>query len=108
MKEYRGLAGVPDFDCAEFAPKTSSCALLIPVINEGTRIAWELARAKAAAVAAVHQQRSGGGQVANRGGAAQRPAVQHNAAGRPQNGHVRQSRQTRAWRRHWAKPTPQV
>ncbi|WP_312101400.1 glycosyltransferase family 2 protein [Pygmaiobacter massiliensis] len=45
-----GLVGVPDFVCSEFAGKQSEYCLLIPIINEGGRIAAELARAKAAQI----------------------------------------------------------
>ena len=52
MKEYerRGLAGVPDYRAAEFAPRQSAYCLLIPVINEGARILTELGRAQKAGV----------------------------------------------------------
>ena len=42
--EYKP-AGVPAFECDEYAEKTSDYAVLIPVINEGERILKELYRA---------------------------------------------------------------
>lgn len=48
--ELRSLAGVPDYDADELAPKKTRYALLIPVINEGSRIQHELQRAKAAGI----------------------------------------------------------
>lgn len=52
MKEYErsGLAGVPDYRAAEFAPRQSAYCLLIPVINEGARILTELGRAQKAGI----------------------------------------------------------
>ena len=52
MKEYErsGLAGVPDYRAAEFAPRQSAYCLLIPVINEGARIITELGRAQRAGI----------------------------------------------------------
>ena len=47
---FRSLAGVPDYDADEFAGKRARYALLIPVINEGSRIRHELERAKAAGI----------------------------------------------------------
>lgn len=46
----KGIAGVPDFICSKLAEKQSEYCLLIPIINEGTRIAAELERAKAAGI----------------------------------------------------------
>ena len=43
---YRNIYGVPDFECTEYAGKTKDYVLLIPIINEGERIARELSRAK--------------------------------------------------------------
>lgn len=40
-----GRTGVPNFLCAEYAPKTKDYVVLIPVINEGERILKELYRA---------------------------------------------------------------
>jgi dolichol-phosphate mannosyltransferase len=37
--------GVPAFECAEYAPKSSEYVVLIPIINEGERILKELYRA---------------------------------------------------------------
>lgn len=48
-----GLVGVPDFVCSEFAGKQSEYCLLIPIINEGGRIAAELARANAAQISNI-------------------------------------------------------
>lgn len=46
MKTICNIPGVPDFSCAERMDKSSDYCVLIPVINEGERIAKELARAK--------------------------------------------------------------
>jgi dolichol-phosphate mannosyltransferase len=43
---YDNIPGVPKFDCAEYAPKNTKYCLLIPIINEGERIAAELERAQ--------------------------------------------------------------
>ena len=43
-------AGVPRFEYTEFAPRSSDYCVLIPVINEGQRIARELQRAFAAGI----------------------------------------------------------
>ena len=40
-----GIAGVPDFERTEWAPKKSAYCLLIPVINENGRLTAELGRA---------------------------------------------------------------
>lgn len=48
---YEKREGVPRFECAEYAPKRSDYAVLIPIINEGERIILELERAAAANVA---------------------------------------------------------
>ena len=50
MNEYKNIPGVPDFTAVEFLPRSSACCLLIPVINEGSRILAELDRARAAGV----------------------------------------------------------
>ena len=50
MTQITGMQGVPDYTCTEFAPKNSDYCLLIPIINEGQRIAAQLQRAKAAGV----------------------------------------------------------
>ena len=42
---FTGVEGVPDFECYEWREKSSDSCLLIPVINEGTRIKNELERA---------------------------------------------------------------
>lgn len=46
----KDIPGVPAYECAEYAPKTSRYCVLIPIINEGERIRRELARAQAAGV----------------------------------------------------------
>jgi len=43
--------GAPQYECAEYAPKSKEYAVLIPIINEGERIARELKRAEDARVA---------------------------------------------------------
>ncbi len=47
---YQNLAGVPDFELTEFAPRTGRWCLIIPVINEGQRILTQLQRAYDAGV----------------------------------------------------------
>lgn len=42
---YERQTGVPRFECTEYASKTKEYVLLIPIINEGERIAAELQRA---------------------------------------------------------------
>ena len=44
------VPGVPSYQSTEYAPKSSSVCVLIPIINEGQRIAHELARACSAGV----------------------------------------------------------
>lgn len=44
--EYRNIPGVPIFDCTEYHYKNKEYVLLIPIINEGNRIAKELTRAQ--------------------------------------------------------------
>ncbi len=44
--EYRNIPGVPIFEAVEYQPKNKEYVLLIPIINEGDRIAKELTRAK--------------------------------------------------------------
>lgn len=39
---YKKRKGVPEFDCFEYETKIKEYALLIPIINEGTRISEEL------------------------------------------------------------------
>ncbi len=46
----KGIPGVPDHRCEEYAPRASRCCVLIPIINEGGRIRRELERARAAGV----------------------------------------------------------
>lgn len=43
---YEKQKGVPKFECMEYSEKTNNYVVLIPIINEGTRIAKELHRAK--------------------------------------------------------------
>lgn len=45
MLLYEKRPGVPKFECTEFAGKTKDHVVLIPIINEGTRIITELERA---------------------------------------------------------------
>lgn len=45
MTTERARAGVPAFECSEYADKTSDYVVLIPIINEGERILEELYRA---------------------------------------------------------------
>ena len=44
--EYTNISGVPDFSCMELHPKQHDYAVLIPIINEGSRIHEELKRAQ--------------------------------------------------------------
>lgn len=50
MKLMENIPGVPDFELHEYFGKRAKYCLLIPVINEGGRIAAELARARRAGV----------------------------------------------------------
>ena len=50
---YEKKPGVPRFECTQYREKHSDYALLIPIINEGERIANELRRAQAAHIAEV-------------------------------------------------------
>ena len=43
---YERKAGVPKFECTEYAPKSKDYVVLIPIINEGDRIHQELLRAQ--------------------------------------------------------------
>ncbi|TWH59733.1 dolichol-phosphate mannosyltransferase [Desulfitobacterium sp. LBE] len=43
---YKGVTGVPDFECKEYAPKKTKYCVCIPIINEGRRIRKELERAQ--------------------------------------------------------------
>ena len=43
---YDKQPGVPKFECFEYAKKTKDYVVLIPIINEGERIAKELIRAQ--------------------------------------------------------------
>ncbi len=51
MREINGIPGVPDFELEEFSPKRTKYCVLIPVINEGSRILSELERAQKAGIA---------------------------------------------------------
>ena len=44
---YERILGVPRFECEEFESKRTAYCILIPVLNEHTRIEAELERAKA-------------------------------------------------------------
>ena len=46
----KDILGVPEYECAEYAPKASRYCVLIPIINEGGRIHHELERAQAVGV----------------------------------------------------------
>lgn len=46
MMIYEKREGIPRFECTEYAAKSKDYAVLIPIINEGTRIHKELFRAK--------------------------------------------------------------
>ncbi len=48
--KYLDLKGVPDFESFEISDKSSDYCVLIPIINEGSRILSELQRAKDAGV----------------------------------------------------------
>lgn len=48
---YQKKAGVPQFECTEYAEKTKDYVVLIPIINEGNRIIKELKRAYNADIA---------------------------------------------------------
>lgn len=48
---YQKKAGVPQFECMEYAEKTKDYVVLIPIINEGDRIIKELKRAYDADIA---------------------------------------------------------
>ena len=52
-KDYAKRAGIPCFTAHEYNEKKHEYALLIPIINEGERIARELKRAQAASVSNV-------------------------------------------------------
>jgi dolichol-phosphate mannosyltransferase len=43
---YENIPGVPKFTAAEYAPKRAKYCMIIPIINEGERIASELQRAR--------------------------------------------------------------
>ena len=49
----QNVPGVPDYTCTAFLPKSSDYFLLIPVINEGSRILTELGRAQKAGLEAI-------------------------------------------------------
>lgn len=48
---YENITGVPNFECTEYKAKQKDCIVLIPIINEGSRIHAELERAKNANIA---------------------------------------------------------
>ena len=48
--EIKDILGVPDFTCTEYSEKKHDYVVLIPIINEGTRIHDELRRAQEANV----------------------------------------------------------
>ncbi len=50
---YEKIPGVPRFECFEYVQKQKEYVVLIPIINEGTRIFDELQRAKSAGIASV-------------------------------------------------------
>jgi dolichol-phosphate mannosyltransferase len=43
---YENIPGVPRFECDEYLPRQNKYCVLIPIINEGERIAKELSRAQ--------------------------------------------------------------
>lgn len=49
--KYDRRPGVPTFEAEEFAPRSHDYCVLIPIINEGERIARELRRAQMAGIA---------------------------------------------------------
>lgn len=51
--QYTNISGVPDFTCSEYNSKQHDYAVLIPIINEGSRIQEELKRAKEAKVTTI-------------------------------------------------------
>lgn len=53
MKKITGVKGVPTYDCDEYCHKLKEYCVLIPIINEGTRIHRELQRAKKAHISDV-------------------------------------------------------
>lgn len=48
---FERQTGVPRFECTEYAPRLKEYVVLIPIINEGTRIVNELIRAKKCGIA---------------------------------------------------------
>ena len=50
--KYTNIQGVPDFSCIEYNSKRHDYVVLIPIINEGSRIHEELRRAKEAGISA--------------------------------------------------------
>lgn len=46
MKKVSSICGVPNYEIEEYMPKLSEYCVLIPIINEGSRIHRELFRAK--------------------------------------------------------------
>ena len=53
MSRVTGVDGVPEYDCTEFRGRCADYCVLIPVLNEGSRIKAELGRAFKAG---VHEQ----------------------------------------------------
>ena len=53
MHIYERQTGVPRFECTEFCSKRNDYVVLIPIINEGSRIQNELKRAEIADVSSV-------------------------------------------------------
>lgn len=47
---FEKQSGIPAFECIEYFRRSSDYVVLIPMINKGTRIARELARAKSAII----------------------------------------------------------
>jgi glycosyltransferase involved in cell wall biosynthesis len=48
MIKVKNMDGVPNYECFEYEARTKDYCVLIPIINEGTRIHHELQRAKKA------------------------------------------------------------
>lgn len=51
--EVKNISGVPDFICNEYTERTHDYVVLIPIINEGSRIHEELNRAKNAQISNI-------------------------------------------------------
>lgn len=50
---YNNIDGVPEFEAIEYSDKKSDYCVLIPILNEGSRIAKELERAKNSGIDAL-------------------------------------------------------